>query len=146
MASHSAFDGQVTFECGYRTLKAIIVEEAFELAVPEHVDFAVKSQRAIAFNNLKAFFGVTASIAFALDENPLLDLAAFRDWWLFAQSSDDYRAIWERYLEAATSGISNEWGKAYSKGQSARLHAPVALQVPPEVAATDPSSQATTSD
>jgi len=144
MASHSAFDGQVTFECGYNNLEAVILRERFQEAVPEHATFKPGSQLEIVWRNLLAFFPVS-TITFHLEDNPTLMLARLRDWWDEAQVSTNYRGIWEQYLKAASADFSNAWGVAYDKGQNQRLYAPPELQVEPEVAETDPSSEAATS-
>ena len=141
MASHSAFDGQVTFECGYSNLQAVILRERFQEAVPEHATFKPGSQIEIIWRNLLAFFPVS-TITFTLEDNPLLVLVHLREWWDEAQVSTNYRDIWERYLKVANADFSNAWGVAYDRGQNQRLYAPLELQVEPDVAETDPNSEA----
>lgn len=145
MASHSAFDGQVTFECGYSNLESVILRERFEEAVPEHTTFKPGGQLEISWRNFLAFFPVS-TITFVLNENPLLMLARLCDWWQEAQVSENYRDIWEQYLKVANAEFANAWGEAYRKGQRQTLHAPLELQVDPDTAEQDPNSEAATSD
>lgn len=126
MTIHSAFNGQVQFDCTPPNLKAIVVKDGLERAIPEWVTFPTDSPAYILFTNLIEFLGKTKSITF-IDIGLSDDAERLQAFWEFASKSMDYRAIWAEFM-LLTIDINTEWYNAIAAVIDPRLLAPAEVQ------------------
>lgn len=126
MTIHSAFNGQVQFDCTPPNLKSIVVKEGLERAVPEWVTFPTDSSVYVLFTNLVEFLGKTKSITF-IDIGLSEDAEGLQTFWKFASKSMDYRAIWNEFM-LLTVDVNTEWFNAVSAVIDPRLLAPAEVQ------------------
>lgn len=125
MTIHDAFDGNVQFDCTPPNLKSLIVRDGLTRAVPESASFAPGSQPAAIFDNLVDFLARTRSVSVANDYDGVG--REIGEFWNFAASSVDYRAIWERFIMLPVE-IHNAWFDAIGATIDPRLLAPPEVQ------------------
>jgi hypothetical protein len=126
MATYSAFDGAVTFDCTTPNLKTLVIRDQLGLAVPEHVTFLPGSQGDILFQNLTTLLGRTKTITFTAGDPPP-ELQALTAFWEMASGSVDYRRIWDEFLYLSLN-VHNEWLRAIEAADNIRLLAPAEVQ------------------
>lgn len=126
MSVHSAFNGQVQFDCTRPNLKSLVVKDGLERAIPEWAQFVPDSPAYICFANLIEFLGRTRAIHF-VDVGIGEDAEDLQRFWEFAQSSMDYRAIWNAFLQLSTD-VNTEWYSAVQSEIDPRLLAPAEVQ------------------
>jgi hypothetical protein len=126
MTIHSAFNGQVQFDCTPPNLKTLVVKDGLERAVPEFATFVKGSQPDFVFNNLVDLLGRTRSIKF-IDIGLDADAEALQAFWAFASNTIDYRAIWNEFLLLPVI-VHNEWFEAVAASIDPRLLAPPEVQ------------------
>jgi hypothetical protein len=126
MTIHSAFNGQVQFDCTPPNLKTLVVRDGLERAVPESAQFPVGSQPNFVFNNLVDMLGRTRSIRF-IDVGLSPDVELLQSFWELALNTIDYRLIWNEFLMLPVE-VHNEWFEAVAAAIDPRLLAPAEVQ------------------
>lgn len=134
MSKHSAFDGQVTFECGFETLEAVIVRDNIRRALPEASEYEDGSQMQGIWNNFLLIFPNTLDIQFKLAKTADTDLVQFKAFWDRCSKSADYAATWKAFLSSCNLYIVNEWVDAVNGAIPARYLAPADIHptAPPD--------------
>lgn len=131
---YEAFDGRVRFEIETaRKLKALLVEEAIESAVPESRTFAPGSQSAILFANFQSFMSRTVSISFQMAEREISagdheSLTDLQQFWDEAPQPKAWATMWERFGELVDLKAHNAWLGALNAALEDHLAAPPELQ------------------
>ena len=141
MTIHSAFNGQVQFDCTPPNLKTLVVRDGFVIAVPESALFVPGTQTAAIFNNLIDFLGRTRAITF-VDIGLGEDAEALQLFWSISQITTDYRKLWEQFILLPVE-VHNEWFDAIQGVVDPRLLAPEVVQ---PGAPTDEALEATGTD
>ena len=123
---HSAFNGAITFDMGYRTLETDIISANMQTAVPFQEDWP------IAMRGYYVGFTMAVPTTKSIDINytdtegddALTQLA---DFWQQMQESQDYVALWEAFKKLPGE-IADEWWEAFEQTKLATLFAPLELQ------------------
>jgi hypothetical protein len=125
---HSAFNGLVEFEVGFRSIKTEMTRDRFKQAVPEHIEWLEGSDTREMFTVCGILVGSTKSITFNVNGDAPEAIVALREFWQLAQNTTDYRAVWEAFSSISTPAY-NEWWSAYVESNDrAHFLAPPELQ------------------
>lgn len=131
-SSYSAFQDKVTFHIpAFVSYKSrIAIDAVVDVMLEAYPDYETMSGTLkSALNIFMLCVAETTALDFDLadDDHPALhNLQAF---WVEYQHSDDYPAVFERFLELVDVDAGNTWWTAREACRLSSLHAPPELQV-----------------
>lgn len=126
---HSAFDGQVEFDCRFRTNGTDRRASRLYQAIKEHLPDLDESSRGTA--SLATFMlACSRSVTFHLSAEAPEELTALRDFWTwysahiinadghFIVDDEALAKVWLRWDEEVGNEVQREWYKGYKNAQT----------------------------